>query len=75
MFEAYCEENEIKMNVTGLFFRCCFSQAYLSAEGRREARGVKFIQMKDWVTLIFFAEASRTEKLPIAFIGRSAAPT
>jgi len=72
--EAYRAEDIFNMDETGIFFRCVPSQSYLSTGARRETRGVKSMKSKDRVTLVFCTNASGTEKLPIAIIGKSKAP-
>jgi len=72
--EAYSAEDIFNMDETGLFFRCLPSQSNVSAGARREARGLKFMNSKDRVTLVCCTNAAGTEKLPIAIIGKSNAP-
>ena len=71
----YRPDNIFNMHESGLFFRALPSRTYLgNSEQRRDVRGIKALNAKDRLTIIFCVNATGTRKLPPLIIGSSKMP-
>lgn len=59
---------------TALLYRCLPSRSYVPRADRGHARGSKAMRSNDRVTLTLYCNATGSQNLPIAMIGKAATP-
>ena len=75
ILDEYRPHNIYNMDETGLYFRSFPTRGYiLGEESCRRARGTKNLKAKNRVTILVCANATGTDKVPLAIIGKSKSP-
>jgi len=72
--ESYRADRVYDMDETGLFYRCIPNRAYVEAGHRRQALGTKAMKSKGRITLVLACNATGSNKIPVAMIGKAKQP-